>query len=134
MATSVLCRDVYLAALALLAQSEADHESDYAERAPYLLAAVCCEAGDIDAVWREREGLDVQPSFSSVCIELDTEFPLSERFVPLAAAYVAAMLVLYENETLSDTLYERYCDMMSELCSSIPGVSETITDIYGFNY
>lgn len=133
MAAPVTCYDIYTAALALLAEPAADRARDFEERAPYLMAAFCCEAGGIDAVLREKEGSETQPTFSAVCIELDEVFPLSPRFAPIAAAYVAAMLVLDENEQLSDKLYERYCDAMSELCTSIPADCHTITDVYGFN-
>ena len=133
MAAPVTCHDIYTAALALLTKSAADRTCDFDDRAPYLMAAFCCEVGDIDAVLRETEGAEPQPTFSAVCIELDENFPLLPRFAPIAAAYIAAMLVLDENEQLSDKLYERYCDAMSELCTSLPATCHTITDVYGFN-
>ena len=49
------------------------------------------------------------------------------------ATYVAAMLVLDENEELSDKLYSRYCDLMSDLCATCPASAQPIVDVYGFN-
>ena len=91
------------------------------------------EARAIDAVFRQATGEPAQTAFSPVCIELSTPFPLTERFAAPAAAYLAAMLVIDENEALSDTLYSRYCDLMSDICAACPASSKTIIDVYGFN-
>lgn len=135
--STVLCRDVYSAALALLSEPQGDdsaaRRTDYDERAPYLLAAMCDEARAIDAAYRSASGEDAQPEFSPVCLEMYSSFPLTSRFAAPASAYLAAMLVLDENESLSDTLYSRYCDLMSELCAACPATSHPIVDVYGFN-
>ncbi len=134
---TLLCRDVYTSAKAMLAEplgeSDAARHADYDERAPYLIAAMCDEARAIDAVFRRATGEPSQPEFSPVCIELDSPFPLTDRFAAPAAAYLAAMLVMDENEALSDTLYSRYCDLMSDICAACPASSKTIIDVYGFN-
>lgn len=135
--SALLCRDVYRSALALLSEPLGDdnaaRRTDYNERAPYLLAAMCDEARTIDAAFRQAAGEDAQPEFSPVCLEMDSSFPLTSRFAAPASAYLAAMLVLDENESLSDTLYSRYCDLMSELCAACPASSKPIVDVYGFN-
>lgn len=130
MPEKITCQSVYDAALALLGEPDAARCTDYAGRAPYIIAAFCAEAEPVDAALRDADS--PTPQFSSVAIELTVDFPLSDRLVPLAAAYLAAMLVLDENEELSDKLFERYCDGMSTLCAGIPAVSEKITDIYGY--
>lgn len=135
--TALVCRDVYTSAKAMLAEplgeSDAARRADYDERAPYLIAAMCDEARAIDAAFRQATGEPAQTQFSPVCLELSAPFPLTERFAAPAAAYLAAMLVLDENEALSDTLYSRYCDLMSDLCAACPASSKAIIDVYGFN-
>ena len=133
--TALTCRDVYTAALALISEPAADdsRRADFDERAPYLIAAMCDEARAMDAVFRRACDEPVQDSFNPVCLELDAAFPLTERFAAPAATYVAAMLVLDENETLSDRLYDRYCDLMSDLCATCPASAQPIVDVYGFN-
>lgn len=132
MEQNIVCERIYKAALALINEPDNGNADDYAERAPYLLAAFCGEAGGIDAAYRKSKGLPSQPSYGSVMIGLEESFPLSNRFAGAAALYLAAMLVIDENEELSDRLYGRYCDRMSKICSEIPGVLEKITDIYGY--
>ncbi len=131
MENEIICTEIYEAALALIGERENEGTGDYAERAPYLLAAFCSEAGALDTLCRSAGSLDKQPAYSAVMIELASVFPLTRRFAKPASLYIAAMLVLDENEELSEKLYDRYCDAMSSICSGIPGAIEKITDIYG---
>ena len=131
-AGTVTCKKIFLAALALLGEPDGSCPDDLGEHATYHLAAFCTENAALDRLYREHRGLPEADGFDNVAIGLDEPFPLSERFVPAAATYLAAMLVLDENEELSDKLYGRYCDMMASLCTAIPGASQAITDIYGF--
>ena len=135
--SALLCRDVYTSAKAMLAEpldnNDMSRHDDYDERAPYLIAAMCDEARAMDAVFRQATGQLPQPDFSPVCIELTAPFLLTERFAAPAAAYLAAMLIIDENEALSDTLYSRYCDLMSDICAACPASSKAIIDVYGFN-
>lgn len=131
MEREIRCTDIYDSALALIGESDAGGSVDYAERAPYLLAAFCGEAGGFDTAYRRSRGLAAQPAYGAVVIDLGEVFPLANRFAGPASLYLGAMLIIDENEELSDKLYGRYCDMMSTICSAIPGVLEKITDIYG---
>lgn len=132
MEREIRCTEIYENALALLAEPEPEFCEDYAERAPYLIAAFCCEAGGLDRAYRQVNSLETQPEYGTVYINLPDIFPLSNRFASIAASYVAAMLVLDTNEALSDKLYGRYCDRMSVICGEIPASVQSITDIYGF--
>ncbi len=132
MENEIICTEIYEAALALIGEKNTGGADDYAERAPYLLAAFCGEAGGLDAVFRSAKGLPEQPTHGAVMIRLDSAFPLSNRFSGPAAMYLGAMLVIDEDEELSDKLYARYCDAMSEICTEIPGAIGEIADIYGF--
>lgn len=127
----MLCRDIYDSALRLLGESVNDGENDdYEERAPYLIASFCNEAANTDRAWRISREFDVQGEWNSICIPLTNDFPLSERFVSAAAFYVAAMLVIDYNESLSDKLYERFCDAMSTISEEIPAIIEAIANRY----
>lgn len=131
MAEKVLISRVFDAALALIDEVNDGSVDDYLERCPYLAAAFCTEVGTIDLLYRESFGGGTQPLFSTVSIGMSDRFPLSDRFVPAAASFIAAMLVLEENEELYEKLYSRYSDQISAICAEIPGASEKIVEIYG---
>lgn len=124
-------REIYESSLRVLAQSVTTGENeDYEERAPYLIAAFCTEAEEMDGYLRQALGMETSPSFGKVWQDLDEEFPLLERLAPAACLYLAAMLILDEDGELSDKLYDRYCDAMSSLRNGIPATLESIVDRY----
>lgn len=131
MGKTVLVSQVFDSALALIDEVNDGSVDDYLERCPYLVAAFCAEVGAVDLLWRQRSGEGAQPTFGAVSIGVDEEFPLSARFVSAAASYIAAMLVLEENEELYEKLYSRYSDQISAICAEIPGASEKIVEVYG---
>ena len=95
--------EIYNAALALISQSiESTDIADYEERAPYLIASFCSTAKSIDADIRRAKKLESQTKFSPVCLELEKDFPLCDELAGAASLYVAAMLVIDEDEALSD--------------------------------
>ncbi len=106
---SISNRDIYKNALAFIGQSIEGNCSDYEERAPYLIAAFCCIATDIDTKLRSADGILTRSPFNPVYMSLDTEFPFSDRLAGLAALYVGAMLVVEELPELSEALYDKYC-------------------------
>ena len=109
-------REIFNNALALLClDCYTGEDTDLSQRAPYLLASFCCSAKSIDKTLRKAHGLDAEPSFSSVYLSLENEFPLCEYLVPCASMYLAAMLVIDENPELSDSLYDKYCDSISQI-------------------
>ena len=122
---------VFDGALALIDEVNDGSVPDYVERCPYIVAAFCAEVGAIDVLLRKSSGTSLQRNYSAVSIGMNEEFPLLPRFLPAATAYLAAMLVLEENEELYERLYERYSDLMAGICSEIPGASEKIVDSYG---
>ena len=126
-------QDIYEAALRILAESSdpADN-ADYAERAPFIVAAFCTQNADLDKATRRMLGEGSQHDFNAAYIELDDEFPLLERFAPAASLYLASMLVMEDFEDLSDRLYDRYCDLVSRFCEAIGAENSPITDVYGF--
>ena len=127
------CREIYEAALRLLGESTVYGENDdYEERAPYIIAAFCTDVRETDEAWREASGKEdgETAACSSVCIGLDEEFPLSDRFAPSAAYYLAAILVLESNETLSDRLYDKCSDAVSRIRDGIPSEAMPIINKY----
>lgn len=127
----MLCSEIYDSALRLIGESVNHGENDdYEERAPYLIASFCNEAANTDKAWRLSHEFGVQGEWNCVFVPLTSEFPLSDRFVSPAAFYVAAMLVIDYNESLSDKLYERFCDAMSTISEEIPAIIEAIANRY----
>jgi len=120
-------RDIYKAALRLLGETETNGDtSDYEDRATYLLATFCTEQSATDNRYRMANGQGARPAFAKVTVELDGYFPLSDIFLPIAEYYLAAMLVMDENDVLSDRYFARYTDVLTSLLQSLS--KETTTE------
>ena len=125
------CKDIFKSALRLLNEKGAEDESgDFAERAPYILAAMFSEAARTDKNYRTAFGLGAQEGFSPTYAELNSIFPLCDRFSSAAAFYLASLLIVDENDELSDSFYDRYCDSMASISSEICGKAEKIKNVY----
>jgi hypothetical protein len=121
-------REIYDAALALLAEEQYEDCGDYEARAPYLLAAFVNECREVGGFRRAAadEG--------DVMLDLDGEFPLSKRLASAAAFYLAALLVESEDEGLSDRLFAHYAESVSSLTQqNCSGELIGIRDVYGFD-
>ena len=113
-------KQIYQSALGMLGElNDPMLCEDYEERAPYILAAFCSLASEIDKRLRLVYSLEEQPHFNHVCLSLDSSFPLCDRLAPAATLYLAAMLVIGENDELSDSLYDKYCDAIASIGSSV---------------
>ncbi len=124
-------RDIYDSALSLIGENaELGSDADYSERAPYIVAIFCDKVANIDRSYRETHGLEEQKYFNAVRLGLDTDFPLCPRFTDSAVHYLAAMLVLYENEVLHDKLFSIQCDLLAKAISEIPCYKEKIVNVY----
>ena len=120
-------QDIYDHALALLSLSPQPYDNeDLAERAPYHLAAFCLEAEDVNR-WLSPAST---PSFHPTYLPLEDEFPLCDRLAPVAALYLASMLILDEDPDRSAILYDRYADAMSDVHHGIPATLESIKELY----
>lgn len=108
------CQEILESAIRMLAESDSNgNTSDYTERAPYLLSVFCSKLLSLDNRYRKANGTDpVQQSIPGR-IELDDLFPLSDAFVPAAIDYLASLLILEENEEISERLYEDYEDCIT---------------------
>ena len=115
---SITNRDIYKNALSIIGERVSDNSSDdYEERTEYILPTFYCTARSIDRQIRKAEGNTAPSSFNTVRISLDDEFPLSDSFVSTAALYLAAMLVIDEDQELSDAIYDKYCDSLASIAA-----------------
>ena len=132
---SITCKDIYTNALVHIGEaSNGEFSADYEDRAPYLIASFCSLAKGIDKKIRKAQGLTAQNKFSPVFLSLDSSFPLCDDLSPVAALYVAAMLVIDEDAKLSDTLYDKYCDGMASLSAEYDIANcESTQDKYFFD-
>ena len=105
--------------------------ADYERRAGYLLANFTMLAAPVDTVYREINSLPALTQRSYSYVELNKFFPLSTIFAPAAIYYLAAMLVLDENETLSDKLFDLYVNEIATIQASFPAKSTKTADRYG---
>lgn len=124
-------QEIYEAALGLLGEPIGEGtDGDYSERAPYIISAFCCDTARVDRDYRETRGLGEQPSFSEVYIDLGEEFPFCPRFATAAAYYLAAMLILEEDESRADILFDRYCDSLASIEGETPASLGKIRNVY----
>lgn len=125
-------RDVYAAALHVVCESDVRGDtSDYEERAPYLLATLISQLSALDAALRDSLGVAGNKITPSVFVGLDEEFPLCDSLYGSAVYYLAAMLVIDENETLYERLFALYSDSISLLQDSQAFKTHPIVDVYG---
>jgi single-stranded-DNA-specific exonuclease len=66
-------------------------------------------------------------SFGAVYFDLEEAFPLCDIMSVPVATYLASMLVMDENPTLAEALYDQYCDLIATIgaecsCSAIEDV------------
>lgn len=128
----MLAQELLDAALAMICEepNRQDANSDYKERAPYLLATFLNLCAPIDRQYRHAHGLGDATEFDGAMLPLEDVFPLTSAFAPAAVYYLAAMLVLDENEVMSDRLFALYTDTLTTIQSSLPVTVEPIRDNY----
>ena len=124
-------RSVYETALKLIGEVEyTAAENELAERAPYIGAALCTEAAALDRAYRKAFGLDEVKPFPTLFLSLESDFPLSDRFAPAAAYYMAAMLILDEDTDLYEKLFDRWCSDLAAISAEIPFVKGSTAEVY----
>ena len=124
-------RDIYTSALSILAQSSKDGDNqDYEERAPYIIANFLCDVAELDSLARNILDLPPRDEYNQVWKPLDSDFPFIDRFASAASKYLAAMLVLPDDEDLFEKLYGFYCDCVSRIKEELPSFVENIVNKY----
>ena len=124
-------QSVYDTAIRLIGEvSGSISESELAERAPYIGAALSTEASSLDRAYRKAFGLKDAEPFPTLFMSRDSDFPLSDRFAPAAAYYMAAMLILDEDTELYEKLFDRWCQDLAVISAEIPFVKGSTVDVY----
>ncbi len=124
-------RQVYENALRLISETgDSVDVSDYEERSNYILATFLGQCAPADRQYRAAHQMSASVTSPVAYVEPDQSFGLSDVFVTPAEYYLAAMLVMDENEELSDRFFALYTDAISALLSSLPCSTESISDRY----
>ena len=126
----MLFQEIYNAALRLICETEDDPIPDYDDRVPYLLGNFLVEQIPLQKKIDRANGSEPIEYPDDLFVDLGSDFPLSEEFIPAAVYYLAAMLVLDENEEISDRLFDRYIDGIASIAMSLPASSHPIRDHY----
>ena len=102
-------REIYEGALRLLAEPDDEARlEDYGIRTPYILGGFFYENSRLDEEYRRALGLDAHKYSYAVYVNLDSDFPFAERFALAAEFYLASMLVIEEDNDLSDRFFDKY--------------------------
>ena len=126
-------REIYQAALVKLDEPIAQGVNpDYDERAPFLIAQFCRLANPVDKKYRVAYGMEKRTAKLKACPSLDEEFALCEAFEAPAISYIAAELVLCDDERFSERLSSEWIDYMTSIECSLPAALESIADRYAF--
>ena len=127
-------RDIYDAALSLLAEEQCEDCGDYEARAPHILACFVNECRQCDGYYRSARGMSEGEMAVGAPVDLDDSFALHERFAAAGAFYLAALLVEMENGSFSDRLFSKYAEEIKRITGEgCSGVSVSIRDVYGFD-
>ena len=107
---------------------------DYVIRGQFLLANFVTHYAKLDGIFRQANGLEPQ-EIQTEMISVDPEdaFPMCDVFIPVAVHYVAAGLVIEENEEMSDKFFDRYVNGILEIRKGLPATQGAIIDKYGLN-
>ena len=121
-------RELLSSAISMVSLFPLDSEGteDYTERAPYLIATFLNRCAPLDRLYRRANMLGSATAFDGAVFPLDDVFPLSAVFATAATYYLAAMLVLDENEEMSDRFFAMYADELTSIRASLPAVVEPI--------
>ena len=85
-------------------------------------------ASAADKHYRKGFSLGSQPAFNRSQIDLTAQFPLADRFIPSAAAYLASMLIAPEHPDLSAALRHTAREDLFAAYREIPWTQHEIID------
>ena len=123
--------EIYHSALRMIGVTESgEMTADYEERAPYLLASFVSQCAPLDRKYRSAHSLDAVVYPRVAAVTMNEEFHLSDVFLSAAGTYLASMLILEENETVSEKLFDQYCDSLASIECALPASSTSIKNCY----
>lgn len=124
-------RQIYENALRLICETDSAMDTaDYEERATYVLATFLGQCAPIDRQYRAAHQMSAHSVLPVACVDPDHTFDLADVFASPAEYYLSAMLVLDENEEMSERFFSLYTDAISSLLDSLPCACESIRDRY----
>ena len=107
---------------------------DYVIRGQFLLANFVTQYARLDAIFREANGIEAQEiQLNTIMLDPEEDFLMCNVFVPVAIHYVAAGLVIDENEEMSDKFFDRYVDGILQIRKELPAKQGAIVDKYGLD-
>ena len=107
---------------------------DYIIRGQFLLANFLTQYAKLDATYREANGIAPQEiKITSITVNPEDDFLMCDVFIPVAVHYVAAGMVIDENEEMSDKFFDRYVDGILQIRKELPAKQEAIVDKYGLD-
>lgn len=125
-------REIYENALRLVSESSVTGDTDdYEERAGYILANACCACLPLDTSYRLANKIAKSNASPSTYVELTESFPLCDIFSAPTVYYLAAMLVLDENESMSEKFFDLYSDALASIQRDLPAQLKSVVDRYG---
>lgn len=95
-------------------------EGELANKFPFALGVVCGNLSTLDKQYRKVKGLQEQGEFSSFYLDVEEDFPLSDRFAYPCVLFVSSMMLIDVDDKVSDAFYEKYADVVSKIVLEIP--------------
>ena len=107
---------------------------DYVIRGQFLLANFVTQYAKLDSIFREANQIAPQEiKTDTISIDPEDDFPMCDVFAPIAVHYVAAGLVIDENEEMSDKFFDRYINGILAIRNELPAKQSAIIDRYGLD-
>ena len=122
--------ELLMSATAMLCENTSEIPDDYLERAPFILGQFYLQHEELDERIRKAYGLKKDYAIGSVLSYLEENFMFVPQLVASAVYYLAAMLVMDENEELGEKFFALYADEISRVEASIPFLKEKTKEVY----
>ena len=107
---------------------------DYILRGQFIMANFVTQYAKLDATYRQAHEMESREiTLNTTMVDLEDEFPMSDIFVPVAVHYLAAGMVIDENEEMSDKYFDRYINGILQIRKELPAKQGAIVDKYGLN-
>ncbi len=121
------CRIIYTIALTVIGETESSGVcEDYAARSPSLLNVIFSRYAKLSEIISGNAA----PVDIPLITDLENEYPLHERLIPICAQSLAAMLITDELPDLSELLNNRVASDEEALSREFTELS-TVKEVYG---